>query len=324
MGTPAAAAGGQKRVILAGLPRSGTTLLATLLAAQPGVHFATDYFPSFREAARHLEVGWDRPLGETQRRIALAIVRDQMLRVRHPVLVRPDQFQSLEELHRLVMRELSPAPIVGHKLLFPAEELGHVLAETGIFFLVMLRDPRDAAISYFHRTGGGVEAYVRNWSATARVTKRLATHPRLLTLRFEDLVRDPPRTLERLGDFLGAPISADVPQLRFQRGAAGGVAWHENSAFQDVTKRFDTAPLGRHETLAASALVRYSDWACRRELPSWGYQRRLEPLSLKEQLQFRALSALERSERVGRELLSDAAQTMRRRLPELAVPKPSA
>ena len=37
------------RLILAGLPRSGTTLVATLLAAQPQIHFLTDYFPAAKQ-----------------------------------------------------------------------------------------------------------------------------------------------------------------------------------------------------------------------------------------------------------------------------------
>lgn len=305
------------RLLIVGMPRSGTTLVASLLAAQPGVQFLTDYFPAFTDALRRLRQPWNRQLTQSQRRIALALVRDQFLRVRHPVLVKLDGFETLDELHRLVMAELaSPEDRwVGHKLLMEPSQLRSTLEETNIRCLVMLRDPRDAALSYFHRTGGGVEAYLRIWRETVLLSHALETHSRLLALRFEDLVSTPVVTLKRLGDWLGIEIDPDVPELQFQRTRAhGATQWRENSAFQDVSERFDQQPLGRWRSQPESPIVRYAGWAARGELTLMGYDRGADGLSVRERLAFACLRALELGEQRAHSKLNRGTQWLRQRL----------
>lgn len=305
-----------KRLLIVGLPRSGTTLLATLLGAQPKIHFLTDYFPAFSEAAHRLRKGWNGELTLSERRIALALVRDQFLRVRHPVLIQPERFASVDELHRLVLAELAEGgeEWVGHKLLLAPPQLRALLEQTSMVALVMLRDPRDAALSYFHRTGAGVERYIRNWRDTVRVCRELEGHPRLLALRFEDLIAAPAATLERLGAGLGLALDADVPELRFQRSRAhGATAWTDNSAFTDVKARFDARPLGRWRSSPQSPIVRYAGWAARNELVALGYEPSTFSLSPRERLSFSGLRALDRAEQRAHEGLSSTGQWLRRR-----------
>jgi hypothetical protein len=288
-----------RRVIIAGLPRSGTTLVATLLAAQPGITFLTDYFSSFADVLERLGKRWDGALSVSERRIALAVVRDQFLRVRHPVLVRANDFSTLDELHRLVLRELAAASDVwvGHKLLLGARQLRALLEQTDVYALVMLRDPRDAALSYFHRTGGGVERYLRTWCDTVRLWGALREHPRLLVLRFEDLVAEPERTVGRLGAWLGHAIDPRPAQLQFQRSRAhGSVGWQENSAFGDVKERFDAQSLGRWREREQMPLVRYASWVARSHLEELGYAAPGTPLSPAERLRFACLGALDTAE----------------------------
>jgi hypothetical protein len=304
------------RLIIAGLPRSGTTLVATLLAAQPRVQFLTDYFPAFLEAQRRLGKSWRAPLDAGERRIALALVRDQFLRVRHPVLVKLDAFGSVDELHRRVLEELAaPGDLwLGHKLLLPPLEISALLEQTDIRCLILLRDPRDAALSFFHRTGGGVELYARSWRDTARLCRQRSSHPRLLALRFEDLIAEPEATLKRLGEWLGVPINPGVGQLHFQRSRAhGSTEWRENSAFQDVATRFDRQPLGRWKSQPDSSIVRYAAWLARRELAGFGY----EPAgrgSAREHARFACLQALERTEHWAHDSVNEAGRWLRRRL----------
>ena len=308
------------RLILAGLPRSGTTLVATLLAAQPQIHFLTDYFPAFIEAQRRLRRAWKAPLDASERRIALALVRDQFLRVRHPVLVKLDAFASIDQLHRCVLQELA-APgerWLGHKLLLSPAELRATLEQTELRCLLLLRDPRDATLSFFHRTGGGVELYARNWRDTARLCQELVGHPRLLALRFEDLIADPEATLKRLGDWLGVAIDAQVGQLHFQRSRAhGATEWRENSAFQDVTGRFAREPVGRWKNQGDSPLARdisrYAAWVTRRELTAFGYEP-AGPGSKREQARFACLQALERTEHWAHDSVQGAGRWLRQKL----------
>lgn len=307
---------GFRRLILAGMPRSGTTLVATLLAGQRGVHFLTDYFPAFLEAQRRLGKTWDAALQLPERRIALALIRDQFLRVRHPVLVKPDAFTTLDELHRAVLAELASAGErwVGHKLLLPPSDLKASLEQTDMYCLLLLRDPRDAALSFFHRTGGGVELYARTWRDTALMCRQLAGHPRLLALRFEDLLEDPPATLQHLGKWLSVDIDAGLGQLHFQRSRAhGSTEWRENSVFQDVKGRFDRKPIGRWREQPDSPIVRYTAWVTRGELPPWGYEPAARG-SRGEQVRFSCLQALERGEHWAHDSVHEASRWLRKRL----------
>jgi len=179
--------------------------------------------------------------------------------------------------------------------------------------LLLLRDCRDAALSYFHRTGGGVERYVRTWRDTARAYRELESHPRLLGLRFEDLIASPAGAAERLSRWLGVPIDAEVPELRFQRSRAhGATRWEENSAFGDVSGRFDNQPLGRWRSASDSTIVRYAAWVARRELGELGYEPLAPPLSARERFGFSWLHALDAAERRAHESVTAAGQWLKR------------
>ncbi len=310
-----------ERLIIVGLPRSGTTLVATLLGSQPGIQFLTDYFPAFMEVLGRLGKRWNEALSESEMRIALAVVRDQFLRVRHPVLVKLESFSNVDELHQLVMAELAQPGDrwLGHKLLMSPEQLRVTLSDTSIRCLLMVRDVRDAALSFYHRTGGGVERYVRNWSATMRLWRELEGHPRLIGLRYEDLIDAPKVTLDRLGSWLGVAIDADVVALRFQRSRAhGATAWRENSAFQDVKGRFDRTPLGRWREQARSPIVRYAGWVARRELAQLGYEEVTRDISPAERTRFSCLRALELAEERAHHSLNQTSLWLKRRVAELA------
>ena len=72
--------------------------------------------------------------------------------------------------------------------------------------IYMLRDPRDMIVS---RHGGNPERYwsgLKFWKRYAPVGRRLASHPRFITLRYEDLVLDP--------DGIQAQLAARMPFLR--------------------------------------------------------------------------------------------------------------
>jgi hypothetical protein len=199
------------------------------------------------------------------------------------------------------------------------ELLRSTLSQTELFCLLLVRDPRDAALSYFHRTGGGVERYLRNWCATVRLCRELAGHPRLLMLRFEDVIGAPAETLQKLGAWLGIQINAEVPELQFQRSRAhGSTAWRENSAFQDVSARFDRQPLGRWRAQQRSPIVRYAGWVARRELAPLGYETPSQRLSARERVSFACLQALEVTEHQAYDSLALTGQWLRRHIDPLS------
>ena len=259
-------------VVIAGLPRSGTTLLATFLASQPHTTFVTDYVASFTDALTRLGVGWTSSLDPTQRRVALSIVRDNLLRFRHPVLVRADAFATMRALHEAVMDELAkPDDVaVGHKLVLDAPEVAAMVHDTAAIVIVLYRDPRDAAVSYFHTTGVGVEHYLERWRRVVTML-RVTKHPRLFAIRYESLVTRPDVALAPLFRALGLPLDVAHAELKFRRGPGGDVPWRGNATFGDPRPAFDAGAVERWRTMTSSPIVRYAAWTCRRELADLGY-----------------------------------------------------
>lgn len=259
------------RLMIAGLPRCGTTLLASLLNQQRGCRFVTDYVSWFRDACERLEVEWDEPLTLAQRRVCLALARDSWIRLRHPVLVTTEQFSTVDELHQAIAEELlqKGTRAVGHKTLLTPEQIESTRLHTDIHLVIMVRDPRAAALSYWHRVGGGIEGYVSDWKKTVRYARDARLGVTLV--RFEDLVERTETTLGKITQLWGEQPTLPT-KLSFD-GGPSSVDWKENSAFGDVVERFDRTPLERWKASAESPIVRYADAVCVTEMNRLGYQR---------------------------------------------------
>lgn len=263
------------RVVTVGMQRSGTTLFATLLRAQPETSFLPDYLGSFLGAMAATNASWRSPLKAPARRTALAMVRDELLRFGTVLLLEADSFRTIDDLHREALRQLGGAGlrVVGHKMLLSPSGIERLLDETDVTAVLLLRDPRDAASSAQVRFGGGVERFVEEWRALASLARSHGTHPRLVVLRFEDLVAAPDAALARLGDALGiafAPVGG--PRTFVGRGGRES-AWRENSSFGDLREDVDPAAIGRWRSCPDSPVVRYAAFRCGDLLEGFGYER---------------------------------------------------
>ena len=103
----------------------------------------------------------------------------------------------------------------------------------GARFIHVVRDGRDVACALRHspwmklpaavrRTPEGLRRSARYWVSRVAAGLRHRADPRYMELRYEDLVRDPERTLRRLLEFLEVPWSAKV--LDRSRAGLGLVA----------------------------------------------------------------------------------------------------
>ena len=230
-------------VFVVGGPRSGTTLLAAMLAA----HSAFDCGPETHCLSR-----WSRLAASERRRIldpadwprrATAFVISLTLGklpvhdlfglaepdVRAWLLARPPSLAAIlgsltEQRARLAGAprwvEKTPRHLALPELIIATWPAARIVR--------IVRDPRDAAVS-LTRVPFGTPSLLTNLSELARMNEAAAdfyrSSPAALTVRYEDLVAQPEQELRRICDFVGEPYEAAMVEDRSR--AAGVAAAHE-------------------------------------------------------------------------------------------------
>lgn len=266
------------------MPRCGTTLAASLLSAQSQTTFVTAYLQSFEGLADSFGVNYGTPLDPSQRRTALLKVREEMLGLRHPLLLGSDGFRTLDELHQGTLEDVAASGdfLVGHKARLSPRRIDRLLESTDVRVLILLRDPRDAAVSWCYRTGWPAEAYLEDWNEMACYVRQ-RRHPRLFMARFEDLVADPVFALRAASGFevRVPPSLTSLTDLR-----DGARSWTANTAHADVTRVLDPNAIERWRRTPSSPLVRYAGWVCAAEMRRLGYAADTARLSVAERRRF--------------------------------------
>jgi hypothetical protein len=106
------------------------------------------------------------------------------------------------------------------------------------------REPRDIFASYKRKHKAlAPELFARRWRGSAETGLKNQKHygeDRYLILRYEDLVQEPEAQIEKLVDFLHI---RDDAVLRVP--SRNGVPWEGNSMFADKFSQISTKPLGR-------------------------------------------------------------------------------
>jgi len=235
-------------MIIAGMPRSGTTLLRRLCDSHPRMRvthefgnygFIGDPLPLYaaRAVNRVLELnGRSRIIGKNGRRIAnyagnVRAVTTHLVRLAL-------QGEARVTLHALVeeARKSDPeARIVGDKTPQYIFLMDRFVALPGLLRVVIYRDCRDVTSSYLfmartkwrrrpwiHDTDTA-EKIARRWVHAIEIMEDHADH--LFVIRYEDLVRGPRPELERLAGWLGvdpsgfdARMVSDSSVGMYQRG----------------------------------------------------------------------------------------------------------
>lgn len=258
-------------LLILGRPRSGTTLLTEVLDAQDDVTVRNDFLAGPLIQAKPMG-GFDVALTQRQRDIALSMAKWNLRFGGLHLDVTPQSFSTLGELYRCSLEAIAlPGDsVTGHKVTMDTEPLPLVLTQTDVRCIYVIRDIRDVVLSASHWATAFVEprfeTSVEKWRRDINAASALRDHPRLVVLRYEDLVDDPQKTLSPVEELL---------EMRLELSAAGLCArkdpWPENSSFHDVDAPFSRAPLGRWRNHLSSEIVRYAAWACHDELELLGY-----------------------------------------------------
>jgi hypothetical protein len=138
--------------------------------------------------------------------------------------------------------------------------------------LYMVRDPRDAYVSYSrNREVGGATLtlgnFVATWGLSVWNWKRQPEGHRRLLLRYEDLLRDPERELRTICDWLGIEFADQVT-----RPTKLGRPWYGNSMFDGRFEGVSTRPIGRWRDGLDPEDLEVIEALLGREMAEFGYE----------------------------------------------------
>lgn len=216
-----------------GSPRSGTTLLQTMLMRAPGVSMPPElhymhitYKRRQRMADIRTDQGW-----EQARNAILARCQHSDIDMDRALFDRlcAESDRSYAGLLRCWLRAIGAvdnAEVVGEKTPNHCEwifELASMLPEAR--FVHIMRDPRDSALSQREAFGRPALQAAMRWKLDLQMHRdcqRLLPAWRYMGVRYEDLVTDPRAVLEPLCQFLGLQYREEMlnPGGREKKGFA--------------------------------------------------------------------------------------------------------
>jgi hypothetical protein len=215
------------RFLVVGTARSGTTLVQRLASELDGVRVPTEthflrFLPSIIDEPGFPLGGADLVAVLERYRVFAAVMLDGIAFDVDAVVESLDGTceRPLDLFGAIVRHLASGAPLTGEK------SPGHLLwwrplarARPDLRFVGVVRDPRAVVASHRALWGGATELISLRWKADTAVLEDAAPAlgPRLLLLRYEDVVTAPDGAKERLAAFLETTVPAAV-------AAPGGAA----------------------------------------------------------------------------------------------------
>jgi len=272
---------GRRLFFIVGSPRSGTTLLQSMLMQSPGVTIPpeTQFMGIIYRRRKRLgpiesDRGWDAAVNAIVARNDRAEfpITGEELRAR---LTAPGErsYRRLLSDWLELCGERAGADIVGEKSPAHTEYVGE-LAEMypDARFVQIVRDPRDVALS--HREvwkRPPLQAALR-WRFDQQSLRRHrddSRQTRFRAVRYEDLVADSEPTIRELAEFLGLTFVPDMADPSKRRET--GFAAHETHKLQTL-ERLTTSRIGRYRGKLSHADLQIVQAVCGGEMRALGYE----------------------------------------------------
>ena len=281
-------------VFVAGLERSGTSLLYALLASHPRIAMTrrTNMWTHFY--GQYGDLGDDRNLDRCI---------DVMLQYKRLVKLDPDESRLRREfgsgaptyarLFALIEQQHADRlgkPRWGDKSLHTERYAEPIVASyPGARILHMIRDPRDRFASSLARWEvrlGGVGAGTAEWLSSARLaeTNQARFRDQYMIVRYETLATYPERTLQQICGFINEPYAPEMLQMD------GAQQFRDQGSNSSYGARqvgvISTDSIGRFTTVLSNRQVAFIHAVAGRTMRSLGYDLDPVPLSPGERLAF--------------------------------------
>jgi Sulfotransferase family len=279
-------------VFVAGLERSGTSLLYALLASHPAIAMTrrTNLWTHFYRQYGDLrdDADLDRCLAMMMRYRRVLKLQPDPERLRRELVAGertyPRLFALLEQHHA----ERLGRPRWGDKSLNTERYAEPILAAyPGARILHMIRDPRDryaSSLARWHRRRGGIGAGTAEWLSSARLAVRnRQRHPgRYRVVRYETLATEPERTIREICDLIGERF---VPEMLSMAGAPGFRERGSNSSFGTREPgAITTGSIGRFREVLSPRQIAVAQRLARDEMQHFGYEPDPVQLPTREQV----------------------------------------
>ena len=272
-------------VFVAGLERSGTSLLYALLASHPNIAMTrrTNLWRHFFNQHGDLAdlENLDRCLATMRRYKRLAVLNLDFARLRREFLAGERTYPRLFALLEGQVAERMGRSRWGDKSLHTEHHADDIFAAyPGARILHMIRDPRDRYASSYARwkvRRGGVGAGTGEWLASARLARRNERrHPdRYLIVGYETLATEPEASLARICAFIDEPFTRGMLSMEgapeFRQG--GNSSYGKRDA-----GIISTGSIGRFRDVLSPRQITFIQMLAGREMTSFGYEP--EPVSL--------------------------------------------
>ena len=229
--------------------------------------------------------GFHSKLTPKQRNIIMDNLKDQLVSQwgQEPAFSVSD-FTTLNECTELVFRSIvrDDTLVAGIKVTHGETRVAELLHNTDIYVLFIYRDPRDVMLSHKTRFEDSDPFTVaRRWSKALNAVQTLS-HPRLLCIPYEGLVKNDPSVFEKLNRFLGTEVRFDIDALY-----EGSAQWSNNSKFGDLSKTIDATPVGRWERNDDPGIPCVYT-LCEKQILGLGYRPMTVPLAARYRFRTRA------------------------------------
>ncbi len=266
-------------IYIAGLERSGTSLIYALLGSHPAIAMTrrtnlwTHFYGQYGDLGR--PENFERCLAMMLRYKRIVRLKPDPARLRREFLQGEPTYARLFDLIGRHHAERQGKPRWGDKSLNTeryAEPIFDAFPQARIIH--MIRDPRDRYASAWTRWGqsrGGVGAGTAMWLWSVECARRnTQRYPdRYKILRYETLVFQPEDTLRELCAFLGEEYSPEMLTMRSaqQFREEGG-----NSSYgRRQPGRISTGSIGRFRNVMSRRQIAYMEQMAEREMTSLGY-----------------------------------------------------